>query len=359
MCSGNGSGFEVFHSNGFWINFYLRLKPKTHILLWNYREYSSNKGSVSFSNIKSDIKKIVDYVENRNDWNKIIFHGISLGGIASTYAYSISNTKNNYFLFADRTFTSINQVVKTFKFGVYLEKLYRVITIGLGDSNNVFNLSQINEVKGSKIIAFDPLDSIIPDEASIKTGMGINSKEFNKLLNEAVVKIKSNQSVVEENKISARTDHCEIVVKNNPEKYDILNTVLQNSAFEALETLSKNITVGFISYIELIIKKLKYMDNKVQDISEHQESSFVDYIENSVINELPVNLKLVNIKSEKEGNKDNKDSKVSDKQEKDQEKNNNSCINDSRNFSRLNQIDIDLNKEVKISDYEFLEKVSS
>ncbi len=92
---------------------------------------------------------------------KIGVHGESLGGIAVTH---MGRTKKIDYLCADRTFSSLSQVVEI-SFGTTLMKLYRLIT--LWDDQIARDYV---ESPCYKIITFDPKDQIIHLLSSLKYG---------------------------------------------------------------------------------------------------------------------------------------------------------------------------------------------
>jgi hypothetical protein len=69
-------------------------------------------------------------------------------------------------LIADRTFSSINDIVKNFTFGRFLSYFYKGLFFT--SSKNVDNYLKSNCLK---ILISDPLDTIVKDSASLKTGI--------------------------------------------------------------------------------------------------------------------------------------------------------------------------------------------
>lgn len=67
---------------------------------------------------------------------------------------------------ADRTFSSIDDIVKYFKFGCALHYLYK--SLWLKESDNTENFLKSNAYK---ILLCDPLDTIVKDTASLKTAI--------------------------------------------------------------------------------------------------------------------------------------------------------------------------------------------
>ena len=55
------------------------------ILFWNYRGYGFSEGSADFTNVCDDIINIYDYISENYQYNRILVHGLSIGGVPACY----------------------------------------------------------------------------------------------------------------------------------------------------------------------------------------------------------------------------------------------------------------------------------
>ena len=105
---------------------------------------------------------IAEYLREVRNVTKLGVHGESLGGCI---AWHIANNVDVTFLFADRTFASLDFVAKH-SFGVIAGMLFKYIT--------KWNHSSVDDylaAKCYKVVANDYEDTIVTDMASIKAGI--------------------------------------------------------------------------------------------------------------------------------------------------------------------------------------------
>ena len=140
-------------------NFYL--KNGFNIFLWNYRGYGRSTGRISPDIFLKDADFLVQHLTNVKGVSKLLVHGTSLGGAIACH---LANNPNVEFVFADRTFSSLENVVRD-DFGPALWFVYNLFTLGrwkLQVSKKYLNSDKY------KLLAGDPKDTMIPDLSSLK-----------------------------------------------------------------------------------------------------------------------------------------------------------------------------------------------
>ena len=170
ICGPNLTAFESFINS--WNLESLYLSNNTDIFFWNYRGYGFSEGSANFTNVCQDILCIYDYIIENFKYNKIIVHGLSIGGIPSCY---LASKRNINLIIADRTFGSVQTFLDTFKYGNKI--LYYFAKILLIPFVN--NTKHFMEAKCNKILLNDPEDTTIIDNFCLKTS--ISKKIINEL----------------------------------------------------------------------------------------------------------------------------------------------------------------------------------
>lgn len=164
ICGPNGAAFEQFSRNLRLEDLYTR--NNVDVMVWNYQGYGITDGSPCFKNVKKDAESVVNFARKQNRWELIGVHGISIGGLAACH---VAGKNLVDFCIADRTFSSVDDIVLTFPFGSVLNYLYKSLL--LSESNNVDNFLNC---KSPKIILADPSDTIVKDSSSLKTGIARN-----------------------------------------------------------------------------------------------------------------------------------------------------------------------------------------
>jgi alpha/beta superfamily hydrolase len=81
ICGPNGAPFEQLCRNVKFTELYLQ--NNVDVLVWNFRGFGLTSGSASFDNIKSDGEEVINFARQKNLWNKIGVHGLSMGGLAA------------------------------------------------------------------------------------------------------------------------------------------------------------------------------------------------------------------------------------------------------------------------------------
>jgi hypothetical protein len=160
FCNPNAGYYEFSFYQSEWIEYYTNLG--INLFLWNYRGYGLTKGWPNPTRLQKDGLIISEYLREVRNIDKLGVHGESLGGSIATY---IANNARVDFLFADRTFSSLDKVAK-FNFGGVAEFVFRIITR--------WNKTTVNDYLSApcfKVVANDFDDTIVTDLASLKSGI--------------------------------------------------------------------------------------------------------------------------------------------------------------------------------------------
>ena len=162
ICGPNLTPFESFINS--WNLESLYLSNDTDILFWNYRGYGFSEGSANFTNACQDILCIYDYITENYKYNKIIAHGLSIGGIPSCY---LAAKRNIDLIIADRTFGSVQGFLDSFTYGSrFLYYLAKILLIPFVNNTNNFMKAICK-----KILLNDPEDTTIIDNICLKTSI--------------------------------------------------------------------------------------------------------------------------------------------------------------------------------------------
>ena len=181
FCLPNGGCYELLPKTK--VEFYLNLGFS--FLCWNYRGYGYSKGRATFSNCKSAALELYDTVMANHHFKKICVMGHSIGGIAACY---LAKNRPVDLLISDRNFCDMTRLVNNFYCGKLLSTLIKLLFIGNTDNiNNFFNsnvdniknngiskLKNINnedKLKINKIIIYSPLDFLIANDSTVKSGV--------------------------------------------------------------------------------------------------------------------------------------------------------------------------------------------
>ena len=162
VCGPNLTPFENLINS--WDIDNLYLMNDIDILFWNYRGYGFSEGNADFNNVCDDILDIYDFIMEHFHYNKIAVHGLSIGGIPACY---LACKRNINLIIADRTFGSVDDVIKTFPFGnKFIYFLAKILFFPF--VNNTDNFTKSN---CKKILMNDPEDKTIIDTFSLKTSI--------------------------------------------------------------------------------------------------------------------------------------------------------------------------------------------
>jgi hypothetical protein len=162
LCGPNAEQCEMIQYNSELLNFYLN--NGINVMVFNYRGYGLSEGTPSVWKIKQDSETVAAYVRQRVGQNaKIGAHGRSIGGIVASH---LARKGLVDFLFADRTFMSLNEVASAM-LGAWAGYGLPILTGWLDtDVTSDYVFSSCYKVLGAA-----NNDEIIQDTASLKTGV--------------------------------------------------------------------------------------------------------------------------------------------------------------------------------------------
>ena len=163
FCNPNGMIYQLFTPE----KFLFLLEGGCDVLLWNYRGYGYSTGHATFKNSKTDIIELFDYIKKKNRYQKYGVFGYSVGGGSATF---LAQNRSLDILICDRNYTSITKIARTFWiFGEILYYLQKLLHFKY--EYNVSEFMNSKNKKIYKIVLSDPDDEIIPNYASIKSGI--------------------------------------------------------------------------------------------------------------------------------------------------------------------------------------------
>ena len=164
FCNPNGMIYQFFIPEKF-ISF---LEGGCDILLWNYRGYGGSSGNPTFKNAKTDILELFDFVKKKYiNYNKYGVYGYSVGGGSAVY---LANKRKLDVLICDRNFSNVSEIVRDIPYiGIFLYYLVNILNFKY--DYNVDEFINSKNKKICKIILCDPKDEIIPNNASLKSGI--------------------------------------------------------------------------------------------------------------------------------------------------------------------------------------------
>ena len=166
FCNPNAGFYEFAYYQSEWLEYYIQ--AGVNVMMWNYRGYGRTKGRPTPSNLKKDGVAIAEYLKTVRKVGVLGVHGESLGGMVATH---IARTCGVDFLFADRTFASLESVAH-FNFGRVAHTLYRLLTWWNTDSAEDYLFADCY-----KVISADPNDTMINDMAALKSGVAVKLLE--------------------------------------------------------------------------------------------------------------------------------------------------------------------------------------
>ena len=182
-CNPNGMIYQLFTPD----KFISLLEGGCDILLWNYRGYGGSTGYPTFKNAKTDALELFDYAKKKYiNYNRFGVYGYSVGGGSAIY---LANKRNLDVLVCDRNFSSVSDIVKEISFfGNALYYLLKIIDFKYDSNAEEFAQSKNKNI--CKVILCDPNDEIIPNSASLKTG--VSKYIIKKYCEEQKIKIREN-----------------------------------------------------------------------------------------------------------------------------------------------------------------------
>ena len=188
FCLPNGGIYELIPKAK--IDFYMN--SGFSFLCWNYNGYGYSKGSPSFKNIRTSAVELYDIIVNnpRYNFKKICVMGHSIGGVPTYY---LAKNRHVDLIISDRNFCDLPRLVNNLLCGSILSFLVKCLFIG--KTNNLENFGDNNLTNTYKIIFFSPIDSIILNDASAKSGISryiIKNYVFYKDNENRIIKDKEN-----------------------------------------------------------------------------------------------------------------------------------------------------------------------
>lgn len=158
MCNQNAAFAESLAFNEPLVQFYHR--RGINIVAWNYRGCSLSSGAPSVAAIKKDAASVAHWLRAKIPDGKILVHGTSMGGACACHLGRLGLCD---FLLADRTFGDLHSVPAS-SMGWWASIGLRVLFEFDSDSSQDYFYA-----KCYKVLAQDPLDSIIQESCSLKT----------------------------------------------------------------------------------------------------------------------------------------------------------------------------------------------
>ena len=189
FCLPNGALYELIPKSK--INFYM--ENGFSFLVWNYNGYGYSKGSPNFKNIKTNVLELYDIIVKnpRYNFKKICVMGHSIGGVAAFY---LAKNRHVDLLISDRNFCDLPRIVRNWYCGSILNFLVKSLFIGNTDNINNFFNSNLTETY--KIIIYSPLDALILNDATAKSGISRyilkNYIIYKNRVNSSIIKNKEN-----------------------------------------------------------------------------------------------------------------------------------------------------------------------
>ncbi|OMJ78947.1 hypothetical protein SteCoe_21119 [Stentor coeruleus] len=162
LCNPNAGLYEFALYQSEWLEYYVN--SGINVFLWNYRGYGRSTGSPDPESMKKDAESIVEFLRDTKKVKLLGIHGESLGGIVATHIARIYEVD---FLFVDRSFDRLNEVVK-YSFGKWATVIMKLVS--RWDTNSALDYLYVNCYK---IISADPQDNMINDLVSLKSGVAI------------------------------------------------------------------------------------------------------------------------------------------------------------------------------------------
>ena len=212
FCLPNAAIFEVIAKEK--IDFYLN--NGFSFLCWNYNGYGYSKGSPNFNNFKQNVLELYDIMVQNPKYNfrKICVYGYSIGGLPAIF---LAKNRHVDLLISDRNFCDLNRTVNNFHFGTILNFLLKYMFIG--NTENIENFFDFNLKKTYKIIIYSPIDTLLLNDASLKSGVA-------RYIIKNYIVYKNNGNI--NNVIKDKENFLDIVFDKN-EKQRFLNDFLEIS----------------------------------------------------------------------------------------------------------------------------------
>jgi hypothetical protein len=233
LCGPNAEQCEMIQYNSELLNFYLN--NGINVMVFNYRGYGLSEGTPSVWKIKQDAETVALYVRQRVGQNaKIGVHGRSIGGVVASH---LARKGLVNFLFADRTFMSLNEVASAM--------LGTWAGYGLPILTGWFNTDVTSDYVFSscyKVLGAANNDEIIPEAASLKTGVAkmIIQNELKTRLMEQAFKLRQSTSDVQPKLVLPKM-RFETQARAITHYYHILNSQETSILFKNLDEIFSKI----------------------------------------------------------------------------------------------------------------------
>ena len=163
FCSPNAMIYQIIIPE----KFLCFLERGCDILLWNYRGYGYSTGYPTFKNAKTDIVELFDYIKKKGQYKRYGVFGYSVGGGSATF---LCQKRNLDILICDRNYTNVSSIARSYSsYGEFLHFLSKILYFKY--DYNVSEFIKSKNKKICKIILCDPDDEVIPNSASLKSGI--------------------------------------------------------------------------------------------------------------------------------------------------------------------------------------------
>ncbi|KAF4674385.1 hypothetical protein FOL47_009294 [Perkinsus chesapeaki] len=172
-CNPNAGYYECAVYQHEWLDFYLGLGYG--VVLWNYRGFGASKGLCTPGSLCADSETIMQWVATQGAKRgpgfvqRVGVHGRSIGGVTACHFGKVYDRPRPGlkldFVVADRSFRTLEATARS-TFGNWAAMALRLTGT---TAHNVDNFLAIHDTP--KILMCDPRDTIIPEDANLRTGV--------------------------------------------------------------------------------------------------------------------------------------------------------------------------------------------
>ncbi|KAF4675700.1 hypothetical protein FOL46_000468 [Perkinsus olseni] len=172
-CNPNAAYYECAVYQPEWLDFYLGLGYG--IVLWNYRGFGDSEGLCTPGSLYTDSEAIMQWVaaqgakRGHGFVQRVGVHGRSVGGVTACHLGKVYDRPRPGlkldFVVADRTFRTLEATARS-TVGHWAALALRLTGIA---ASNVEEFLSIHDTP--KILTCDPRDTIIPEDANLRTGV--------------------------------------------------------------------------------------------------------------------------------------------------------------------------------------------
>ncbi len=162
-CNPNAVYYEYAHYfKERWVEFYI--EHGFNLFMWNYRGYGRSEGFPTPHNLLLDAEQVARYLRDQLHVRALVVHGESIGGVVATHVAAKCGCE---MLCADRTFGSLRMVVEV-SVGNLLTTIFGWVTRWQFEATESYLHADCY-----KLLACDPNDTLIPELASLKSGVAL------------------------------------------------------------------------------------------------------------------------------------------------------------------------------------------